>query len=443
MKISLTLAWLIALWSLAFPALALDIDPVISPGGIEAWLVEDDQAPVISVVVTFRGGTAWERPSKEGLTRALTWLANEGAGDLDSKAFLARLAERGIEFSANYDRDSIRFSLRFLPEDRDLAFHLLGLVLSEPRFDAEPMARMRRELLQDMRDRISDPDYRVNQAFNRLVFRGDPYANDPDGTDAGIAGITSEDLHRFRRLVFTREHLFVSVAGRITPQELAPLLDSTFGALPAASEAVKLPELPLPKKGEVVVLDADLTQSQIVFAQPGLDWHDPDYFALFLVDYILGGGEFSSRLMMEAREKRGLTYGIYTWLWDLDRADLWGGSVTTPNATAGKMLGIIRAEWRRMAESGPTPEELAKAKTYLIGSYPLYFSSTMSIAETVNAIHYGGFDRDYIDRRNAAISAVTLADAKRVAKRLLDPDRLIFVIIGRPEGVTPTMPPPQ
>ncbi|HLB80519.1 MAG TPA: pitrilysin family protein, partial [Dongiaceae bacterium] len=423
-------------------AFAVEIQRVVGASGVAAWLVEDHGNPIVSVAVGFHGGAALDPAGKAGLAQMVSVLLDEGAGDLDSQAFQRRLAELAIELGFDAGMDEFTGTLRTLSDRRDDAFDLLRLALTAPRFDRDAVDRMRGQLQARLVAQADDPGDIAGRVWWRTSFPDHPYGRPAEGTVASLGAIAPDDLRGFIAQRFARDNLVVGVVGDITAAELAPLLDRTFGALPAAAAPAALPEAAPKAAGALVVVPKGVPQSVVLFGHQGVKRDDPDYYAAYVVNHVLGGGGFSSRLTYEVRETRGLAYSIGTWLNTLDRVGLVQGQVATQNARVAETLELVRAEWRRMAEAGPTPEELADAKTYLTGSYPLRFSSTASTAGVLVAVQLEGFGIDYIERRNSYIEAVTLDDARRVARRLLDPARLTVVVVGEPEGVTATQDPP-
>jgi zinc protease len=425
------------------PARAIEVQRVVSPGGIEAWLVEDHSNPIISLDMAFRGGAALDPAGKEGLANMASGLIDEGAGELDSQTFQARLQDLsiGLRFSAGLD--NFNGDLRTLTENRDMAFELLRLALTEPRFDAEPVARIRSQIQVGLARDSEDPDVIVRRALNKVLFPEHTYGRPSDGTTESVANVTAEDLRRFVAERFARDVLMVGVVGDVTADELAHLLDKTFLGLPAKAAPMDLVDATPSEDGDVVVIEKDVPQSVVVFGHEGIKRADPDYYAAYVVNYILGGGGFNSRLYEEVREKRGLAYSVYSYLSPLDHAALVLGGVATQNGRVAESLGLIRQEWRRMAEDGPSEQELRDAKTYLTGSFPLRFSSSGRISGMLVGVQLQRLGIDYLDRRNALIEAVDLDVARRVARRLYDAEKLTVVVVGRPDGVTATRPAPR
>ncbi|WP_353858765.1 pitrilysin family protein [Azospirillum formosense] len=423
----------------ATSAWAIEIKRVVSPGGIEAWLVEDHKVPVIALEWAFEGAGASDPKGKEGLANLAARTLDEGAGPYDSQAFAARLQDNAIALGYDAGRDAFGGSLRTLSDRRDEAFELARLSLAEPRFDAEAVERMRAAILSSLRRDQADPNYVARRLFYSTAFAGHPYGEEIRGTLESLPAITPDDLRGFVKGNFGRDRLVVAAAGDITPEDLGRALDHVFGALPAtASNSATIPDVEPKGLGETLVATRPTAQTVMLMGQPGLKRSDPDWYAATVMNYVLGGGGFGSRLMEEVREKRGLSYGVYSYLIPMDHSALVMAGGNTVNAKAGQALDIMRQEWKRMAEQGVTDEELADAKTYLTGSFPLQLGSTQAIAGILLQVKRDKLGIDYLDRRDAFINGVTQADVQRVAKRLLDPNRLLTVLVGRPEGVTAT-----
>ncbi|MBM3558665.1 MAG: insulinase family protein [Alphaproteobacteria bacterium] len=425
----------LALVLAAAPAGAVDIRRVVSPGGIEAWLVEDRLAPIISLELAVCGGAATDPTGKEGLAELVASTLDEGAGDLDSQAFQSRLEDLSISLSFSADQDAMRGSLRTLSRNRDEAFRLLGLALASPRFDVRSVERVRAQLLTRLARNLQDPGYIAGRALWGRLFPGHPYGRPHDGTPDTLRAITAEDLRAFVPRRFARDALIIGVVGDIGADALGTLLDRTFAALPKSAPAYLLPDVAPLTDGRTHVVEHATPQSTILFAQPGLRRSDPDWYAATVLNYILGGGSFSSRLYSEVREKRGLAYSVYSYLAPLGFSAVWAGGAATANAAVGESVTVIRSVWYDVAAGGIGAEELADAKRYITGSWPLRFTDTAAIAATLVAVQIEGLGIDYIDRRNALVGAVSADDVARVARRVLDPEKLTIVVVGRPDGL--------
>lgn len=422
---------------LAVPAHAIDIQQVTSPGGIKAWLVQDDSIPFVAVEFAFKGGASLEAEGKRGAINLMTATLEEGAGNRDSVAFAQAVEDLGAQFSFDVSDDALSVGMRALSENRDEAAALLAEALTQPRFDDAAVERVRAQVQSIIRAEATDPQAIAAKEMSRQAWGDHPYATSINGTLESVAALTRQDLVAAKNRVLARDRVVVGAAGDITPEELGKLLDTVLGGLPEQGTA-PLPEpAELQLTGGVTVIDWDSPQTVVSFAGPGLPIDDPDYFAAYVANHILGGGGFSSRLMEEIREKRGLTYGVGTTLATGIYGQTWQGGMAGSNATTGQAVDLIKAEWDRMAQ-GVTDQELADAKTYLTGEYPLRFDGNGKIAGILAGMQLIGFPIDYVNTRNAKVEAVTAEDVKRVAQRLLDADDLRFVLVGRPEGIAAT-----
>ena len=440
MMISRTLRSLVVVTGLfvasAASANAFTIQEVTSPGGIKAWLVEEHAIPLMAMNYSFKGGTELDPAGTEGVSTFLTGMMDEGAGDMLSAEFQKKRDE--LAFRMNFDAGSDFFEGGFqtLTRNRDASADLVKLAITSPRFDAEPLDRVRQQFLVNVKDKEQDPQSLGWQAWMQEILPGDPYSRPDDGTEATINGITADDLKAAHRRIFTRDGLQVAVVGDITAQELGALLDKLFGGLPAASpEQARLPE-PKPAMGpKLKIIDRDMPQSVIAFGTEGIKRDDPDFIPAFVMAEILGSGGLSSRLSEEIREKRGLTYGVGFGLNPMGRIGLYTGSLQTKNESAGEALDAAREVIKKYADEGPTQQDLDEAKTFLTGSYALRFSSNSAIANQLLGIQQQNLGIDYVQKRNALVNAVTLDQVKAQAKRLLHPDRLIVTVVGRPQGI--------
>jgi zinc protease len=420
------------------PAQSFEIERVVSPGGVEAWLIEDHTNPIIALSFAFRGGAALDPAGKEGLANLVSGLLDEGAGEIPSQAFQAKLADLSIRLSFDAGFDSFNGTVQTLTENRDTAFELLALALSQPRFDEEPVERIRGQILTMLRRDSENPNDIARRTLFRTLFPDHPYGRPADGTEETVARIKIADLKLFAATRFARDNLVVSAVGNITPGDLAALLDKTFATLPAAAAPWTAAEVVPAAGAATIVVEKNVPQSAILFAQPGIKRDDPDFFPAYVMNYILGGGGFGSRLYEQVREKRGLAYSAYSYLYPLDHAGLIVGGAGTRNDQAGRTLGVIAAELRRMAADGVGEKELDDAKTFLTGSFPLRFSSSGRVAAMMTGIQLEELGIDYWDRRNGLVAAVTLEQVNEQARRLLDPARMTTVVVGRPEGIDAT-----
>jgi zinc protease len=432
----------LALAALAFlggapAASAMKIEKIVSPSGIEAWLVREQSTPLVALNYAFHGGSSQDTPEKSGTANLVADMLDEGAGDLDSKAYHERLEQRAIEMSFRVGRDYFYGALRTLNEHRDEAFDLLRLALTKPRFDADALERVRDQELAGLRRETTSPNDLASRAWWNAAFPGHPYGRETKGSLETVPRITGDDLRDYVHRAFARNELTISIVGDIDAKAAGELIDRTFGGLPAKNDLKPVPEASPRGLGRRIVINLDVPQAVVTFGGNGIERSDPDFMAAYIVNHILGGGSFSSRLYREVREKRGLAYGVSDSLvWFRRAAVVFGGTATRADRTADA-LAIIEKETKRMAEEGPTAEEMAAAKSFLKGSYALSLDTSAKIAAQLTQIQLDKLGIDYIDRRAAMIDAVTIEDAKRVAKRLYGGGMLVTVA-GKPKGLVST-----
>lgn len=415
----------------------IDIKEVTSPGGINAWVVEEPSIPFVAMEIRFRGSASLDLPGQRGATNLMTALLEEGAGDMDAQEFQRAREALAASYRFRAFDDTLSISAEFLTENKTEALALLRKALIEPRFDQEALDRVRAQVLSGIARDEKDPNSIANAVFDAAAFGDHPYGSSADGTAETVATLTQEDMFEAHRNALTRDRIYVSVVGDTTAEAVGAILDDLLGDLPA--EGPPLPDdVAFGLAGGVTVVDYDTPQSVALFGHAGLKRDDPDFFAAYVLNHVLGAGGFESRLMTEVREKRGLTYGIRSFLVPKFHAEMMLGSVASSNATIAEAIDVTRAEWARMADEGMTAEELDLAKTYLTGEYPLRFDGNDEIAGIMVGMQMIGLPPDYVVNRNDFIEAVTLDDVNRVASELLQPDDLHFVVVGKPEGLQPT-----
>ena len=437
--------------ALAPAARAADIKPIDLGKNVEVWFSEDHTVPIIGFNISLPAGSGYDPTSKPGLAEFAADLMDEGAGNMDSRAFHEALADHAIQFRAQTERDDLVISIVTLSENAPLAMRLVQIALTHARFDAEAVTRVRAQMIQGIQEGNSQPPTLARRVFARDFFNGHPYDHSSDGDVKSLSSITAEDLRNFARTHWVKGGLQIAVAGDITAPAAQKLLAQTFQPL---SGALPPPIPDIGKLGDpgVHVLEMPVPQPTIMFGLPGIMRADSDFIPGYVANYILGGGGFSSRLTDEVRVKRGLTYGISTELTSYRKASVMVGAVATRADAVRQTIQVVRDTLADFAANGATQNELDDAKTFLTGSFPLAFASNSGIASQLGAFQRQGLDIGYVARRNALIQAVTLDDVKRVSKRLFDPARLTVIVAGTPvEGrpvpqtpkppVRPTPPP--
>lgn len=426
-------AVLIAIAALAaFPAAAINVKDLKSPGGLTAYLNEDHGNQVVAISYFFAGGSALDPADKAGLSNFAVALLDEGAGERDSLAFQNELEDRSIRWRVSADMDSIGGSITATTDNLDAALDLLQLALTQPRFDADPIERIRKQVLVKIKSDTENPGRIAGAAMMKALFGDHPYARADDGTAASVAAVNADDFKSWAKARFAKDRLIIAASGDITPRELGRAIDRAFGALPTTTGLqVAVPAAAVDPKPEVIRIEKNLPQSTIYIGQRGMKRSNPDWYAAQVIDYVFGAGSFQSRLVDEVREKRGLAYSVSSSLQPLDAGAFILAASGTRADAADEAVAVIREEWRKLHDSGITADELQGAKDYMTGAWPLRFTATTRIADTLIAVQRDKLGLDYLDRRNQLINKVTLADANRVARALYDPHQLKVVVVGR------------
>lgn len=420
--------------TLAAPAMAIDIQDVTSPNGHTAWLVEDHSIPMVSIQVIFTGGSSLDPVDRPGSANFVAWMMNEGAGDMDAQSYATALETLAGGISFNARADSMSLSITALSENREQVIDLALLALFDVTFPEDAIERGRADILSSIQSDQQNPRNLAARRYNELGFAGHPYASGSNGTVESIEAMTRDDLIAAHRAVFTSEQTYISASGDLSAEELGAIVDQIYSRLPAAS--VALPDYrQFDAEPGVTVIEHPNPQSVIQFGHAGMNRDDDDFMTAYVMNELFGGGRFGTRLMEEIREKRGLTYGIYSGLYSGAFGDSFTGSFSTPNESAGEAIELVREQFRWLAGAQITQAELDRAKTYLTGAYPLRFDDNASIARILAGMQFNRFGIDYVNIRNDLVNAVTLDDVHRVAREMAQPDRLVFVVAGMPQGI--------
>jgi zinc protease len=432
---ALLAAGLVAMAFLAGPsAHALNIQDLKSPNGAAFWLVAEPSIPIVALEISFTGGARIDPADRTGLANLMAGLIEEGSGDLDAVGFSKARDDLSARFGFSAGRDSFDVSARMLVETLEPSVALLATALASPHFDPDSIERVKAQILSVIAESGAEPETVAAQTWYAATFPDHSYGRPTEGTAESVAAISRDDLIAARTLMLTRANARIAVVGAIDAEQAGRMVDTVLSGLEQGTPLVLVATNDTPPPG-LTVIDLEVPQSAAIFGHAGLTRDDPDFIPAYVMNYILGGGGFASRLMTEVREKRGLAYGVYSYLSVSDETALYLGSVQTVNERMAETLEVIKAEWARMASEGVTADELDRAKRYLTGAFPLSFDSNSKIANYLVFIQEANLGIDYIDRRNGLIEAVTLEDIKRVAARLLKPDDLSIVVVGKPTGL--------
>jgi zinc protease len=416
---------------LTSPAQAMKVQ-VVESSGLTAWLIEEKSVPAFQMRITFReSGAAYDPSGKEGLAVLASTLMNEGAGPYNSTAFQQELERHAIRLYGSADEDGFSVSLESLSDQREKALALMALALTKPRFEAEPLARMRAELISGLKRMEESPAYVAARAWYKAAFGDHPYGRPTRGTPESLAGISKADLVAFARRSFSRDKMLIAVAGDVSAQDLKGFLDMLATALPEkAAKGLTLTDVTVQGGEAPIRIEKQSPQTVVMLGLPGILRKDPNFFPAYVLNYALGGGELNSRLMQALRHEKGLVYSISSDLDSLKASSLWMASFSSSNATAEEALQLTLKTLHEVAEKGLTEQELSETKAFLKGSFPLNLDSNESLVGYLILMQHYGLGTDYLDTRNSYIEAVTAKQVQAVAKRLFENAKPQIVMVG-------------
>lgn len=409
---------------------AARIQRVVSPGGVVAWLVESHTVPLIRMSIAIRGGAAQDPDDKPGVAYFASWMFDEGAGQMNTAA-LAEIKKRlGASHGKNISAETFDVTYAMLSENADASFDILRQMFTEPRYDDDAMDRARAETVRDLEALSRNPADDIHQQLYGMIYADHPYGKQRRGTPESVASITAADIQSYRQKAFARDNLIIGVVGDITPETLATQLDKVFGALPAKGELKPIPSQAMRPAQEKRVHD-DVRQTSIAFGNAIDKRITRDLFpTVYLLNHILNGGILTSRLDKEVRVKRGLVYGINFSIGMTLHGQYATGSFGAEPATAEEAYRVAREVIGKLAEEGPTAEELQDAKTYLEGSYLVNLSDSNNLANELVSMQRYGDGLDGIDTYDDELKAVTLDDVRKLAKEVLKPETFSRVTVG-------------
>lgn len=410
------------------------IQQFTTPGGVSVWLVEEPSIPILSLRMAWKAGETNDPEGLEGLTNAMVYHMNEGAGELDAQAFFKGMEELNMSFSCGASNESTYCNASMLTDNADASFDMIALAFAEPRFDDGPFERFKREQEVSLQTRETNPQYLASRARAAALYPDHAYARDTSAES--LAALTQDAMRAQKDKLMVQDGMLVTAVGAMSPEELAPLIDKAVSGLPQTSETVETSDVVLAAPATApVVIELPQPQSLVTFAAPAMTREDPDFYTAVVLNYTFGGGGFESRLMKDLRVAKGLTYGIYTQVSSQDKIQLWSGGGQTKNESAGDFIAGIKENMAAMVAEGMTEEELSAAKAYLTGSYPLGFDSNAKIAARMMGVRLDELPVDFFDKRNAMVEAVTLEDVNRIAAEYLSPENFTFIVVGQPEGL--------
>lgn len=421
------------LCSFLFPAfLHASITPkeIKTPLGLKVWYLQDTNTPVIALSFSFEGGAKTDFENKEGLASSAVAILGEGTREKDLKTVDEFLQDHAISLRFNASIDSIEGSLAMLTDHKEEAFDILRETLMSPRMNHETLEKVKKDLLTHLANIANDPTYMATRKLESLLFPNHPYGKPVLGTSVSIKKIKLQDIEAYLDQNMSQDRLTIAITGNISEDEVKSFVDKTFGGLPEKGKPLLENRIDPIIQGQLEPITLNIPQSLILFALPGIMYDDPDFIEASLLLHIMGGGQ-QSRLFQEIREKRGLAYAIAAGIIWNQEAGYFKGFLGTTFDKTGESIQLTQQEWKRLKEKGVSEEELKDAKTNMINSYPLRFTNSQTIATVLVGYQRSKRPIDYFQKREKMIEEVTVEDMNNFIKRIIQPDKLTFVVVGK------------
>ena len=406
-----------------------------SASGAKVLFVEDHDIPMLDVAVSVPAGSRYD--IKSGVASMTHDLLDLGAEGLSEDAISSGMADIGAQLGGGLDPDMASVSLRTLSHaaERDGALSIMARVLQHPAFLDAILAREKTRVIAALKEAETKPEFIASRAFQKAVFGQHPYALPVSGDVASVETITVQDLQDFYRTHYNASRAVVAIMGDVTRKEAEAIAQQLTGEMPASTEMLKLPAVTMQIQASEQRIVHPASQSHILIGAPGMSRSDPDYFPLYVGNYILGGGGFVSRLMNEVREKRGLAYSVYSYFMPMGQPGAFQIGLQTKKEQADEALTLVRKTLAEFVANGPTEKELQAAKQNIIGGFPLRIDSNRKILEYLSVIGFYDLPLSYLDDFTGRVERVTTAQIKDAFARHIHPDHMATVIVGAPASL--------
>ena len=410
--------------------------------GAQVYFVANRDLPMLDVSVDFPAGSAFGTREKSGLAALTQRLLKLGAGGLSEDEIARRMADVGAQLAGRFDSDRAGLSLRTLSSTEQMkeALDLLARLLQHPEFPAPVLEREKARIIGAIKEADTKPEVIAGRNFKALIYGDHPYGLRNSGEVDTVAALTREDLVGFYRRHYTADHAVVAIMGNVSRGEAEVIADRLTGELPRSGAPASLPDVPPLTRAETRMIAHPASQSHVLIGAPGIKRDDPDYFPVFIGNYILGGGGFASRILEEVRQKRGLAYSAYSYFSPLKQPGPFVMGLQTRKDQAGEAVAVVRATLKDFVAQGPTADELKEAKQNIGGGFPLRIDSNRKILDYLGVIGFYRLPLTYLDDFVPNIEKVTLADIRSAFARHVDPERLVTVIVGAHLSPDPSPP---
>ncbi|MDO8208057.1 MAG: pitrilysin family protein [Gallionella sp.] len=406
-----------------------------SASGAQVLFVEDHDIPMLDVAVSLPAGSRFDTSDKGGVAGLTQGLLDLGAEGLSEDAIATGMADIGAQLAGGLDQDRASLSLRTLSHaaEREQALSIMARVLQHPVFPEAILAREKTRLIAALKEAETRPESIAGRAFQRAVYGTHPYALQVSGEVASVEKIGVQDLNDFYRAHYNANRAVVAIMGDVTRVQAEAIAQQLTGELPASSEPVVLQEVAMHIPASELRIAHPASQSHILIGAPGMSRSDPDYFPLYVGNYILGGGGFVSRLMNEVREKRGLAYSVYSYFMPLKQPGVFQIGLQTKKEQADEALMLVRKTLAEFVAHGPTGKELIAAKQNIVGGFALRIDSNRKILDYLSIIGFYDLPLSYLDDFTGRVERVTALQIRDAFARHIHPEAMATVIVGAPQ----------
>ena len=401
--------------------------------GVRVFFVENHDLPLLDVSIGFDAGSRRDTPEKSGLASLVRRTLTMGAGGLNEDEISKRMADVGALLGGSFDNDRAGVSLRTLSSEREReqALGVMARVVQQPEFPEAVLQREKKRIIAGLKEAETQPDYLAGRAFSAMLYGKHPYARESSGEVASVGALTQRDVMDFYRSWYRSDDTVLSIIGDATMAQAKAIATRLTGTLPRGSGASQpLPAVVPLTQAETRRIAHPATQSHILMGMPGIRRNDPDYFPLFVGNYILGGGGFDSRLLEEVRQKRGLAYSAYSYFMPMMQEGPFQIGLQTRRDQADQALAVVRETLAKFIAKGPSEAELKQAKDNLIGGFPLRIDSNAKILDYLNVIGFYNLPLTYLDDFSAKVEKVTVADIRDAFTRRVKPEVMATVIVA-------------
>ncbi|MBS4096461.1 MAG: insulinase family protein [Sulfuricella sp.] len=400
--------------------------------GVRVYFVENHDLPLLDISVDFSAGYSRDPADKAGRAALAHHMLARGAGGLNEEEISKRMADVGAQLSGGFDADRAGVGLRTLSSarERDQALDVMARIIQQPEFPESVIQREKARTIAGIKEAETQPDHIAAKTFMALLYGKHPYGLQSSGEVATVSALTRQDLQDFYRDHYRADNAQVAIMGDVTAEQARAIVTQLTAKLPRGNAAQPLPPVALKIKAETRRIAHPATQAHILMGIPGIKRDDPDYFALYVGNYVLGGGGFDSRLIDEVRQKRGLAYSAYSYFMPMKQEGPFQIGLQTKRDQADQALAVVRDTVRRYVAEGPSEAELKQAKNNIIGGFPLRIDSNRKILDYLVAIGFYGLPLSYLDDFSAKVEKVSVADIKAAFARRVDPDAMVTVLVA-------------